>query len=273
MRHLLPVLLICLTASPAFAATQNFWGFEITPVLISLILLPPALFWALEGSWKSRCAGSLAGFFILLLLFVCENTVLEGAHDHALAHIVLALSVAAAFWAANKVNSWTQMRRNKRVLNHLSENELAIRDKNAFLIKLSQSERVQLGRQPFVEQRGPQKVFTSIWQVEAEVNNGGFSQYFFNSSAESAHFLTGALEMIGAPKTADICRRAITAAFPAGLPANPADISKAAANFPDTVRDALFELDGEFYKYPHNLTDLLYAYVAAHPKEFGSVSA
>jgi hypothetical protein len=30
------------------------------------------------------------------------------------------------------------------------------------------------------------KVFPAIWAVESEVNNGGFSQYFLNSSAEGA---------------------------------------------------------------------------------------
>ncbi|TAL39760.1 MAG: DUF4375 domain-containing protein [Alphaproteobacteria bacterium] len=142
-------------------------------------------------------------------------------------------------------------------------------DKNTFLIKLSESDRAALGKQPFSAQSVPQKVFSSIWQVEAEVNNGGFSQYFFNSSAESAHFAAEALETIGAPKTAGICRRAVAAAFPGGLPASPEAISKAAEDFPDAVRAALFALDSEFCAYPHNLTDLLYAYVAAHPEEFG----
>jgi len=273
MRRLfLPFLLICLPASPAFASTQKILGFQVTPVLISLILLPPALFWVLEGSWQSRGAGTLAGFMVLLVLFICDTTVLEGAHDHALEHIVLGLSIAAAFYAADRVNRWTQMRKNKKVLHDLARAGLMIGDKNTFLIELSESERVQLGRDPFAAQRLPQKVFSSIWQVEAEVNNGGFAQYFFNSSAETAHFVAEALETIGAPQTADICRRAIAVAFPAGLPANPEEISKAAEDFPDTVRDALFGLDGEFYKYPHNLSDLLYAYVAAHPEEFGPIS-
>jgi hypothetical protein len=29
-------------------------------------------------------------------------------------------------------------------------------------------------------------------------------------------------------------------------------------------------LDNEFFAYPHNLTDLLFAYVSKHPEEFGT---
>jgi hypothetical protein len=114
-----------------------------------------------------------------------------------------------------------------------------------------------------------QKVFSALWEVESEVNNGGFSQYFVNSSAESAHFVVDALEIIGAPKTADICQRAIAAAFPAGLPESEEAIRSATADFSDEVLEKLEPLDQEFYSYPHNLTDLLFAYVSAHPEEFG----
>ena len=30
-------------------------------------------------------------------------------------------------------------------------------------------------------------------------------------------------------------------------------------------------LDREFYKYSHNLADLLFAYVSGHPEEFGAL--
>jgi len=37
------------------------------------------------------------------------------------------------------------------------------------------------------------------------------------------------------------------------------------------VLEKLEPLDQEFYSYPHNLTDLLFAYVSAHPEEFGAL--
>lgn len=143
--------------------------------------------------------------------------------------------------------------------------------KNSILIDLSESDKTKVGKQDFATQSTPQKVFSSIWALESEVNNGGFSQYFANDSCETAAFAAEALDTIGAPQTADICRRATAAAFPAGLPSTPESISKAAASFSDEVLGKLESLDGEFFEYPHNLTDLLFAYVSRHPEEFGDL--
>src|ERR1700724_2658687 len=140
--------------------------------------------------------------------------------------------------------------------------------KNHILINLSSSEKTSFGKEDFGRQSFPQKVFSAIWAVEAEVNNGGFSQYFL-SSAESTSFVAEALETVGAPETARICRRAIATAFPGGLPKTEETIRSAAEFFPDEVLAALGRLDKDFFSYPHNLTDLLFAYVSRHPEEFG----
>jgi Domain of unknown function (DUF4375) len=146
-------------------------------------------------------------------------------------------------------------------------------DKNGILISLSMSDKASFGKEEFALQSLPQKVFSAIWGVESEVNNGGFSQFFLNSSAETAPFLVEALETIGAPKTADICKRAIAVAFPSGLPKNPETMQSIAADFSEDVLEKLESLDQEFFAYPHNLTDLLFAYVSAHPNEFGNLPA
>lgn len=143
--------------------------------------------------------------------------------------------------------------------------------KSHILISLSSSEKTSLGKEDFASQSPPQKVFSAIWEVESEVNNGGFSQYFLNSSAESASFVVEALETIGAPQTADICKRAIDAAFPAGLPQSGEVIRAEAACFPDKAVAALEHLGEEFFSYPHDLTGLLFAYVSQHPEEFGQL--
>lgn len=144
-------------------------------------------------------------------------------------------------------------------------------DKNGILIALSQSDKTNCYKTAFSTQSIPQKVFSAIWAVEAEVNNGGFSQYFFNDSCETAGFVAEALETIGAPRTADICKRAIDAAFPGGLPAYPQAIRNAAAEFSSETEAKLDALDREFYQYPHNLTELLFLYVSKHSEEFGEL--
>lgn len=144
-------------------------------------------------------------------------------------------------------------------------------DKNNILIELSESQTTKVGKEGFAKQSGPQKVFTAIWEVESEVNNGGFAQYFSNESAESARFVAEAMETIGAPQTASICRRAILTGFPDGLPPTIEGIQSAAADFTGEILEKLNSLDQEFFSYPHNLTNLLFAYVSAHPEEFGTL--
>ena len=142
-------------------------------------------------------------------------------------------------------------------------------NKNSALIDLSESERTKFGKEDFSVQALPQKVFSAIWAAESEINNGGFAQYFQNSSCETAPFVVEAFEAIGAPRTADICRRAVAVAFPDGLPSTPDAISAAAADFTDETTEQLEGLDTEFIQYPHNLTDLLFTFVSKHPEEFG----
>ncbi len=145
-------------------------------------------------------------------------------------------------------------------------------NKNELLIKLAESNLAKVGKEEFAQQSLPQKVFSAIWEVEAEVNNGGFSQYFSNDSAESALFVVQALETIGAPRTADTCNRAIGTAFPDGLPPEAEGIRALANDFPEGILAKLDVLDREFFSYPHNLTELLFAYVNRHPEEFGTLA-
>ncbi len=144
-------------------------------------------------------------------------------------------------------------------------------NKNEILINLSESERTKFGKEAFATQSLPQKVFSAVWALESQVNNGGFSQYFLNESGESASFVVEALEIIGAPKTADICKRAVGIAFPNGVPASPEAIQAAPAEFSDETAAELDPLDQKFFTYPHDLTSLLFAYVSQHPEELGEV--
>jgi len=130
-------------------------------------------------------------------------------------------------------------------------------DKNSFLITLSESQIEPFNDENFDDKAFPFKVFCAIWRLEAEVNNGGFSQYFFNSSRKTVYVVISALNAIQAP--------------PAGLPPEPDAIRIAAKDFSPQVEEQLNELDREFYRYPHDLTELLFSYVQLHPEEFGPV--
>ncbi len=47
-----------------------------------------------------------------------------------------------------------------------------------------------------------------IWQLEAEVNNGGFNQFYYNSSGQFATMIPDALKMVGAFKFSNLVERA-----------------------------------------------------------------
>lgn len=141
-------------------------------------------------------------------------------------------------------------------------------DKNLCLIELSESPKTDYGKRDFAEQSREQKVFSAIWELESLVNNGGFQGYFGNR-AETARFAPTALRVVGAQQCAAIVEEAL-ALVPASLPTEQDACWKAMHSLPKPI-DAQFKaLDDRFFAYPDNLTELLFAFVAAHPNVFGA---
>ena len=145
---------------------------------------------------------------------------------------------------------------------------LAIPDDNRFSIALNDLLFPRYDRDGFAALTPAEQVAHCVLLLESEVNNGGLDQFFWNSSGDTWRETIAALEAIGAPKFADIVRRAV-AAFPGGEP--PADRDArcdAMRGLPEAVSQAWFDLDGEFLDYPENLAALLRAYAKAHRAEF-----
>jgi len=110
-----------------------------------------------------------------------------------------------------------------------------------------------------------EQVFVTIWELEAEVNNGGFSQYYWNSAGDHAEQAVTSLETIGAPKMADIVRQA-NAVF---LDGPPEDQERRIEFLEALEADATFNrLTEKFCAYPENLSQLLYDYVRANLRGF-----
>ena len=74
-----------------------------------------------------------------------------------------------------------------------------------------------------------------VGELEADVNNGGFSQYLFNKGTRRARAAVAALEAIGARKTAAMLKAALA---------------------PGISEAGLSALDDRFYKAPEDLTIL-----------------
>ena len=124
---------------------------------------------------------------------------------------------------------------------------------------LGEAFRRLIGRPPALQARPRTDVQRLVEELEAQVNNGGFDQFFFNSAGNESEPTIRALEAIGAIRTAAIVRRAC-ARFPGGMP--PADWSARQELLervsPDS--EAFEEEDAEFYEYNEDLAAL----VAAH---------
>jgi len=99
------------------------------------------------------------------------------------------------------------------------------------------------------------RLLAAYW-VEAEVNNGGFDQYFFNSAGDNAEAALAGLRDMGAAGAAGLLERAM-AVFPGGKP--PADRFKrheVMEQIASQSKPVWSKCDDEFYKLTERLSDL-----------------
>lgn len=110
-----------------------------------------------------------------------------------------------------------------------------------------------------------ERIFYIVQTLEQEVNNGGFSQFFYNSSGDFANELVDAFTTIGAHKTAAICKKALSAF----RDVVPTDRTQREALLDRMHCDKLWEkCDDAFYEYADDLESLNRAYILAHPDSF-----
>jgi len=107
------------------------------------------------------------------------------------------------------------------------------------------------------------------WILEAEVNNGGFNQYFYNTSTKFTKEVLIALKALNANEFYKITNQAIelfNKVYEIHKKANKDGTLEA---FLSTYEDSnLDTLDDEFYKYPENLSELRIKYIRTHVEEF-----
>lgn len=137
-------------------------------------------------------------------------------------------------------------------------------EREAFLLELSERIVPLVWEVPWSEVSSAKRIFISVWQLEAEVNNGGFHQYLWNSSGNLAADTPAALEAIGAIRAADIVKRA-NGLFEAGPPA---DERLRLAALESIDENAFESLDEEFLAYPDDLSALLYDFVVENEDAF-----
>lgn len=143
-------------------------------------------------------------------------------------------------------------------------------EKNRRLIDLAESAEARFWRVEFEKLSLPEQVFRAIWEVEAEVNNGGFHQYFLNKSGTNAPSLPAALRAVGAGKMADIAEQAMRAC---GDRLRWEDNASRRAHLASLDKEHLKMWDEAFQAYPDQLTPLLFQYVSDHKQQIAGAAA
>jgi hypothetical protein len=144
-------------------------------------------------------------------------------------------------------------------------------NKNNYLIKLSESEQTDFGRLDFAEQSEPQQVFSTIWELESHVNNGGFDSYLRYVEPASIAFAPIALRTICATACAAVVEQALSHVFGSQLPSSQAESEERLDALSAEAQGQLYAIDHAFIRYPDDLTELLFAFVASHADAFGPI--
>lgn len=114
----------------------------------------------------------------------------------------------------------------------------------------------------------PQRNFYFNQNFEREINNGGFDQYFYNSSGDFAHETIISLRIIGAYKTADILQKAIDQFPNSRVSKDRAKRQEVLEQIEDAANDVWEELDQTFYKYEDDLNELNIQYIKQNLNSF-----
>jgi hypothetical protein len=112
-----------------------------------------------------------------------------------------------------------------------------------------------------------EKTFIYIDILENNVTNGGFIQFFFNSSGQFAHEIFHAYLAIKAEKTIDILTKAIYL-FPEMPVPKDRRIRQQILMEKDSNIDLWDALDIEFYKYEDNIIEMTLNYVRKNISNF-----
>lgn len=121
------------------------------------------------------------------------------------------------------------------------------------------SRRIEMGDIQIEDLEEKERVLLCVAELEIEVNNGGFSQYYFNCAGAHANLLPQALHTIGAPETAQIVTKA-NAVLGKEIPKDIAARQNLIDGLSDEKEQMLDDLDAEFFTYPNDIDALLHDY-------------
>lgn len=107
-----------------------------------------------------------------------------------------------------------------------------------------------------------ERIILAIEALEREVNNGGYGQFFVNSSRDYAPIIVDALRRIGCPKTAVITQKALK--IVQHMPMTDEEIADGTWEENEERQDALGECDSLYFERPENIEERLFAFIKAN---------
>jgi hypothetical protein len=105
-----------------------------------------------------------------------------------------------------------------------------------------------------------ERSFLAVEALEREVNNGGYDQFFLNSSHDFIDVIEEALLTVGCPKTADMTGDAIRALGLGDAPTGEEAEAAVLAETPE-VKAALSACDDRYFANDEPIADRLFAWI------------
>lgn len=152
---------------------------------------------------------------------------------------------------------------------HTIDEVLAVSDQNKQIIALGDFVAAREDAAGYQNLTETEKYISGVYFYEAEVNNGGLDQYFFNSTGDRWKMTLAGLHKIGAHHAAEIFQNAVALFGPEGPAEEGIKRQNQLQQFSDADREKEEQLTDEFYKYEDNLSDLVTSYAKTHADDFG----
>lgn len=110
-----------------------------------------------------------------------------------------------------------------------------------------------------------ERVVLAIEALEREVNNGGYEQFFLNSSRDYAPIIVDALVSIGCRRTATITQKAIEALACQTLTSDAIESAMLAES--EDRDQSLFLCDNQYFARPEDIEGHLLAFIKTHKEK------
>ena len=145
---------------------------------------------------------------------------------------------------------------------------------------LVSSNQLYMDLDAFEELNPAEQALIGVLELANEVYNGGFLQYFQNSSRDRAKPMIGVLRAIDAPRAAAILESAIAVAGPGTRWGDEPNYFTAVQSMPDDDKKRLKEFERSLYDELDNLHRQVFGYLSKHrdqivdaPDDFWTESA